>query len=152
MRKGEIDATESRALTHVLPKKRITASARQNVAQRPLDAVDFFSYHPDGLLIRGNGKRLDRVNRVADLVVPVPNQIDPRRGLGLIAVGISHQLDGEPRKAYSEQGLDGQAVGGAIELQKCEPVNGLARAESGEDDSDTDGHEIYAVREAKPNR
>src|ERR1019366_4651902 len=77
---------------------RLTAArlARQYVGQRTFNAIHFFANHPDRLVIGGMRHGRDGFHCVTNLVVPVPDQIDPRGGLHSVLIDLSDQLGDHP--------------------------------------------------------
>src|ERR1019366_8015604 len=73
-------------------------SSRQDIGQRPLDMIHLFANHPNCLLLHRNRGSRNRLHSMTDLVIAIPDEVDPRRGFRPVLVNFLHQLGGKPRK------------------------------------------------------
>src|SRR5208337_1887880 len=126
--------------------------SRQDVGQRPLDAIHFFTNDPDCLLMAGIRHRGNGRYCVTNLVVPIPDQVDPRRGLHPVLVNPSSQLRGHPSERQPEQHLDWKAVGCSIEIEEREPIDGFAKTKGSEYHSQPNQSKRQAVKGSKLQR
>src|ERR1035441_6847848 len=78
-------------------------SSRQDIGQRPLDMIHLFANHPNCLLLHRNRGWRNRFHSMTDLVIAIPDEVDPRRGFRPVLVNFLHQLGGKPRKCRSEE-------------------------------------------------
>jgi hypothetical protein len=77
----------------------------------------------------GMRHRRNSFHRMADLVIPVPNQIEFGRGLHTMLVDSLGHLGRHPGEGKPKQHLDGKTIGSSIEIEEREPVNGFAQTE-----------------------
>jgi hypothetical protein len=80
--------------------------------------------------------RRDSLERSADLMVAIPDQMELSNGALSMLVHVANKRCREPREDEPEKGLDRKPVGSAIVIGKKQPVNGFAHSEGGEYDGD----------------
>ena len=91
--------------------------ARQNLLERPLNPIDFFADYSDRLLVfRWMGQRSDSFQSVSYLMIPRPNERQPRAPLLAISVNSSDELSGKPRKYQTKQRLNRNTIRHAVKL------------------------------------
>src|ERR1700680_833406 len=85
--------------------------ARQDLLKCPLNPIDFFADYSDRLLVfRWVSQRSDSFQRASYLMIPRPNEREPRATFLAISVNSSDELSGEPGKYQTEQHLDRNAM------------------------------------------
>src|SRR5664279_392699 len=126
--------------------------SRQNVGQRPLDVLYFFTNHPDRLLMGGVRHGRNGGYRVTNLIVPIPNLVYLRKGQHSALVDPFSQLRHNPGESQPEHHFDWQPVGCAIEIEEREPIDGFAETKRSEYHSHPNQSERKAIKRSKLER
>src|ERR1019366_3516805 len=137
----------SRRQLEMRPSVRLS---RQDVSQRPFDAIHLLANHPDRLLMAGIRHGRNGFDRVTDLVVPVPDQVDSGRGLHSVLVDSLSHLRGHPSERQPKQHFDWKTVVCSIEIKDREPIDGFAKTKGSEYHSQPNQSKRQAVKGAKP--
>src|ERR1700680_2981015 len=91
--------------------------APEDPLKRPLNPIDFFADYSDRLLVfRWVGQRSDSFQSAAYLMIPSPNEVQPCAPLLAISVNAADELSGEPGKYQTEQHLNRNTIGCAVNL------------------------------------
>ena len=91
--------------------------ARQDLLKRPLDSFDLFADYSNRLLVfRWVGQRSDSFQSASYLMIPGPNEVEPRAPLLAILVSDAAELSGKPRKYQTKQHLNRNTIGYAAKL------------------------------------
>jgi hypothetical protein len=97
---------------------------RQDLLKRPLNPIDFFADHSDRLLVfQWLGHRSNSFHRASYLMIPSPNEVEPRASLVAFSVNAADEPSGEPGKHQTKHHLNRNAIGCAVKLGKRESVD-----------------------------
>jgi len=93
--------------------------------------------------------RCDRLQRVAYFVIAVPDRVNSGGRFQTMLVDAPGQFGGDEGKRQSERHLDGQAVGGSIELEKQQSLHGFPHPKTGKDDTHADERKGKPIERSK---